>query len=169
MQKAITHGFIYWQDLLFKMKATFAAGCFWSVEEAFRTLKGVSSTVVGFMGGTVKNPTYEQVCSNTTGHAEVVQVEYDPKIVSYDELLELFWKNHDPTSLNRQGLDIGTQYRSALFFHSEKQQELAKISKEIWQHRLKKKIVTEILPASEFYTAEEYHQKYLQKKGISHC
>jgi peptide-methionine (S)-S-oxide reductase len=152
-------------------KATFAAGCFWGVEAAFRQVKGVVSTSVGYMGGTLKKPTYKDVCTDQTGHAEVVQVEYDPSQVSYDELLELFWKIHDPTTLNRQGPDIGTQYRSGVFFHNPEQEAAAQASKEQLQRSgaYKRPIVTEITAASEFYRAEEYHQQYLEKRGLGHC
>ncbi len=152
-------------------KATFGAGCFWGVEAAFRQVEGVLSTAVGYSGGTLANPTYEDVCSHDTGHAEVVQVEYDPTKVSYEELLEVFWKNHDPTQLNRQGPDVGSQYRSAILFHSTEQETLAKVSKERLEKRGKyrKPIVTEIMPASTFYRAEEYHQQYLEKRGVSSC
>ena len=136
--------------------ATFALGCFWGPEETFSKIKGVISTQVGYMGGTVKNPTYQQVCSGKTGHAEVVQIEFDPKKISYRELLDIFWKSHDPTQLNRQGPDLGRQYRSAIFFHNKEQQELAEKSKP-------KDAVTEIVPATTFYPAEEYQQKYLQE------
>lgn len=151
-------------------KATFGAGCFWGVEAAFRQVKGVVSTAVGYAGGSVKNPTYEDVCTDQTGHAEVVQVEYDPSVVSYDELLSVFWKIHDPTTLNRQGPDVGAQYRSAIFFHSPEQKAQAEASKEKLQKsgRYKRPIVTEITPASEFYRAEEYHQQYFEKRGLSH-
>ena len=152
-------------------KATFAAGCFWGVEAAFRQVKGVLSTTVGYTGGHVKNPTYEDVCSDGTGHAEAVEVEYDPSQVSYEALLQVFWENHDPTTSNRQGPDIGTQYRSAIFYHTPEQKAAAIASKEKLQAsgKLKRPIVTEIVPASEFYRAEEYHQKYLEKRGLSHC
>ena len=152
-------------------KATFGAGCFWGVEEAFRKLKGVSDTAVGYAGGTKDNPTYEDVCTDETGHAEVVEVTYDPAKVSYDQLLNTFWESHDPTTLNRQGPDIGTQYRSAIFFHSPEQERLARASKEKMQAsgKFRRQIVTEITPASTFYRAEEYHQKYLAKRGLSHC
>lgn len=151
--------------------ATFAAGCFWGVEDAFRNVKGVKSTVVGYTGGSLKNPTYEDVCSGRTGHAEAVQVMFDPKEVSYEELLNVFWSVHDPTTLNRQGPDIGTQYRSVIFFHSREQELLAKKSKERLEksEKFKNKIVTEIKPATVFYKAEEYHQKYLQKRGVKVC
>jgi peptide-methionine (S)-S-oxide reductase len=150
-------------------KATFGAGCFWGVEAAFRRLKGVTSTAVGYSGGHLPNATYKDVCSGKTGHAEVVQVDYDPSQVSYDDLLNVFWEEHDPTTLNRQGPDVGAQYRSAIFFHSPEQEAAAKASKERAQSRCKNKIVTEITPASEFYRAEEYHQQYLEKRGIAHC
>ncbi|MFQ5903479.1 MAG: peptide-methionine (S)-S-oxide reductase MsrA [Candidatus Binatia bacterium] len=148
-------------------KATFGAGCFWGIEAAFRKVQGVVSTTVGYSGGTLKNPTYKDVCTDQTGHAEVVQVEYDPSKVSYDELLDLFWQLHDPTTLNRQGPDIGSQYRSAIFFHNPEQKSAAEASKEKLQKsgRYKKPVVTEITPASEFYRAEEYHQRYFEKHG----
>src|ERR1051325_8506448 len=141
-------------------KATFAAGCFWGVEAAFQKIKGVVSTSVGYTGGTLKDPTYEQVCGHRTGHAEAVEVVYDPSKVSYQDLLDAFWKIHDPTTLNRQGPDVGSQYRSAIFFHTPEQQTLAKASKEKIQNSQRRPIVTEITPVSEFYRAEEYHQKY---------
>lgn len=152
-------------------KATFGAGCFWGVEAAFRQISGVIATQVGYAGGTLKNPTYEDVCTDTTGHAEVVEVEYDPERVSYEKLLEVFWKNHDPTTLNRQGPDIGTQYRSAIFYHDEEQKAMATASKKKLEEcgAYKKPIVTEITPASTFYRAEEYHQQYLEKRGLAHC
>ncbi len=151
--------------------ATFGAGCFWSVEETFRQVKGVVDTEVGYMGGTVENPTYEQVCTNTTGHAEVVQVTYDPAVVTYEELLNVFWKSHDPTTMNRQGPDIGTQYRSVIFFSMREQEAAARASKEALEKsgKYKDPIVTEIVPAQPFYRAEEYHQKYLAKRGLSSC
>ena len=150
------------------MKATFGAGCFWCVEHVFRKINGVTGTSVGYMGGTTKNPTYEEVCTDTTGHAEVVQVDYDPSKISYDELLQVFWTNHDPTTLNRQGPDIGKQYRSAVFFHTPEQQQVAIKSKDEIEKsgKYNKKIVTEITPALEFYKAEEYHQQYYTKCGI---
>ncbi len=151
------------------MKAAFAAGCFWGVEETFRTIKGVLNTTVGFMGGRTENPTYEQVCSNTTGHAEVVLVEYDPNAVSYRELLAVFWKMHDPTTLNRQGPDVGTQYRSAVFYFSEEQKDEAEAQMEKAQKDHTRKIVTEIVPAPAFFPAEDYHQRYYQKRGIKGC
>ena len=152
-------------------KATFGAGCFWGVESAFRQLKGVQSTAVGYMGGTLADPTYEDVCTDRTGHAEVVQVEFDPGQVRYDDLLKLFWENHDPTTLNRQGPDVGTQYRSAIFYHTPQQESAAKASKEALMRsgQYKRPIVTEIVPASEFWRAEEYHQQYLEKRGLTHC
>ena len=151
------------------MKATFAAGCFWHVEDLFRKTDGVVSTKVGYTGGKLVNPTYEEVCTDMTGHAEAVQIEYDPNIISYNELLDMFWKNHDPTSLNRQGPDVGKQYRSAIFFHDDEQKKIAEKSKqEIAESgRFEKPIVTEVVPAPEFYKAEDYHQKYFQKHGLS--
>ena len=151
--------------------ATFGAGCFWGVEEAFRQLEGVTGTAVGYMGGQTLNPTYKDVCTDRTGHAEVVQVEYDPERVSYDRLLDLFWENHDPTTLNRQGPDVGTQYRSAIFFHTPEQQAAAQASKARLEQsgRFRRPIVTEITSAGTFYRAEEYHQQYLAKRGMSSC
>ncbi|MEM3006876.1 MAG: peptide-methionine (S)-S-oxide reductase MsrA [Candidatus Nitrosotenuis sp.] len=151
------------------MKATFGAGCFWCVEDVFRRTKGVINTTVGYSGGWMKNPTYEDVCTDTTGHAEVVQVEYDPKLISYEELLDVFWGSHDPTQLNRQGPDIGVQYRSVIFCHDEQQEKIAKESKERLEKsgRFKKPIVTQIQHAKEFFKAEEYHQQYYAKCGIS--
>lgn len=152
-------------------KATFGAGCFWGVEAAFRQVKGVTDTAVGYAGGTLKDPTYKDVCSDRTGHAEVVQVEYDPAQTSYDELLNVFWENHDPTQLNRQGPDVGDQYRSVIFFHTPEQEAAAHASKERLRSsgRYRRPIVTEILPAPEFYRAEEYHQQYLEKRGLAQC
>ncbi|HEX9759698.1 MAG TPA: peptide-methionine (S)-S-oxide reductase MsrA [Candidatus Acidoferrales bacterium] len=152
-------------------KATFGAGCFWGVEAAFRQVKGVKATAVGYAGGSVNNPTYEQVCTDRTGHAEVVQVDFDPAEVSYDDLLEVFWGNHDPTQLNRQGPDVGAQYRSVIFFHSPEQETAARASKEklASSGRYRQPIVTGIDPAPEFWRAEEYHQQYLEKRGLSHC
>lgn len=148
-------------------KATFAAGCFWGVEAAFRRVEGVSSTAVGYSGGWLKNPTYRDVCTDKTGHAEVVQILFDPAKVSYRQLLDVFWRIHDPTTLNRQGPDVGTQYRSAIFYHTPQQKAAAVASKrrleKSGKHR--RPIVTEIVPASEFYRAEEYHQRYLEKRG----
>lgn len=148
-------------------KATFGVGCFWGVEAAFQKIKGIISTTVGYMGGNLKNPTYEDVCTDKTGHAEVVQITYDPSIVSYEILLEIFWNIHDPTQLNRQGPDRGTQYRSVIFYHTEQQKKLAEESKE--KLKYKKPIVTEITKAKEFYPAEKYHQKYLEKQGLRAC
>jgi len=150
-------------------KALFGAGCFWGVEAAFRRVKGVQATAVGYSGGHLSNATYEDVCSGKTGHAEVVEIEYDPAQVSYDDLLNVFWENHNPTTLNRQGPDVGAQYRSAIFFLSPEQEAAAKASKERVQSRFKNKIVTEITPASEFYRAEDYHQQYLEKRGLAQC
>ena len=152
-------------------KATFGAGCFWGVEAAFRCLQGVVSTAVGYSGGTLENPTYQDVCSDRTGHAEVVEVVYDPSVVSYDALLEVFWGNHDPTTLNRQGPDVGTQYRSVIFYHNEAQKAAAEISMQNLRNsgQYKKAIVTEIKPAAKFYRAEEYHQRYLEKRGHAGC
>ncbi len=151
--------------------ATFGAGCFWGVEAAFRRVPGVVSTQVGFMGGTLSNPTYKDVCTNRTGHAEVVEVTYDPARVSYDELLKIFWENHDPTQLNRQGPDTGTQYRSVIFFHSPEQEAAARASKEKLERSgaHQRPIVTAIQPAAEFWRAEEYHQQYLEKRGLATC
>jgi peptide-methionine (S)-S-oxide reductase len=146
-------------------KATFGAGCFWGVETAFRKVDGVTDTAVGYLGGTMEDPSYDDVCSGQTGHAEVVEVAYDPERVSYAELLEIFWAKHDPTQLNRQGWDVGDQYRSAIFFHAPEQQEVAVRSKALEQTRYDGLVVTEITPASEFYRAEEYHQCYLEKHG----
>ncbi len=145
--------------------ATFGAGCFWHVEAAFSEVKGVLSTAVGYMGGDMKNPSYEDVCSDETGHAEVVQVEYDPKKVSYSSVLDIFWKIHDPTTLNRQGPDEGTQYRSVIFYHDEQQKKEAEKSKLVMQKKLGEKVVTSIVKAGMFYKAEEYHQKYFRKHG----
>jgi peptide-methionine (S)-S-oxide reductase len=152
-------------------KATFGAGCFWGVEVAFRQIPGVVDAVVGYSGGTLENPTYRDVCTDRTGHAEVVQVTYDPAKVSYDQLLDVFWKMHDPTQVNRQGPDTGTQYRSAIFFHTPEQEGAAKASKEKLQKsgRFSRPIATEITPAGKFYPAEDYHQRYLEKRGIASC
>ncbi len=149
------------------MKATFAAGCFWHVEDIFRKVKGVSSATSGYTGGTMPNPSYQDVCTDRTGHAEAVQVEYDPEQVSYDDLLKVFWENHNPTTLNQQGPDVGTQYRSAVFYHDAKQEKAAKESmKKLQDSMSEKKVVTEITPAKEFFKAEEYHQRYLEKQGL---
>jgi peptide-methionine (S)-S-oxide reductase len=150
-------------------KATFAAGCFWGVEEEFRNIKGVLSTTVGYTGGTVANPSYHDVCTGATGHAESVEVAFDPAQVSYEQLLDVFWNAHDPTTMNRQGPDIGSQYRSAIFFHTPEQQRAALQSKEALQQRLSRPIVTQIVAASPFYRAEEYHQQYLAKRGAASC
>lgn len=153
-------------------KATFAAGCFWGVEESFRRVPGVTSMAVGYSGGTFPNPTYRDVCSGNTGHAEAVEIEFDPAVVSYRQLLEIFWNSHDPTTLNRQGPDVGTQYRSAIFYHSPAQQTAAIESKAEVERssRFGRPIVTEITPAPSFYRAEEYHQQYLEKRrlGLRH-
>jgi peptide-methionine (S)-S-oxide reductase len=152
-------------------KATFAAGCFWGVEDAFRQVKGVKSTTVGYTGGTTKNPSYKDVCTGRTGHAEAVEVEFDPAQVSYLELLATFWKSHDPTTVNRQGPAVGTQYRSAIYFHDAEQEAAAHDSKAVLEKTgvFKRPIVTEITPASEFYRAEDYHQQYFEKQGIKAC
>lgn len=152
-------------------KAMFGAGCFWGVEEEFRQIKGVMKAEVGYSGGNFKNPGYHDVCSGETGHAEVIRIEFDPQQVSYEELLNKFWQIHDPTTLNRQGPDIGTQYRSVIFYHSENQRTLAeKLKQEISASgRFSRPVVTEIAPAGEFYRAEEYHQQYLAKRGLSSC
>jgi peptide-methionine (S)-S-oxide reductase len=152
-------------------KASFAAGCFWGVEAAFRQVEGVLETAVGYSGGRTESPTYESVCAGRTGHAETVEVEYDPAKVSYEQLLDVFWENHDPTTLNRQGPDVGEQYRSAIFFRTPAQQAAAISSKENREKsgRYKRPIVTEITPSSTFYRAEEYHQRYLEKHGLAHC
>jgi peptide-methionine (S)-S-oxide reductase len=153
------------------MKATFAAGCFWGVEATFRALPGVKSTSVGYTGGKTANPTYEDVCTDRTGHAEAVEVEYDPAEISYDKLLNVFWENHDPTQVNRQGPDWGSQYRTAIFFHSPEQEAEAKASKEKLEKsgRYQKPIATQIVPAVTFYAAEDYHQQYLEKRGLASC
>jgi peptide-methionine (S)-S-oxide reductase len=151
--------------------ATFAAGCFWGVEEAFRQIAGVERTTVGYTGGHYDNPTYKIVCGGRTGHAEAVQVEYDPERASYEDLLGVFWESHDPTTRNRQGWDIGDQYRSAIFYHTPEQEAAARKSKEELDRsgRYRKPIVTEINPASTFWPAEEYHQQYLAKRGMGAC
>ena len=152
-------------------KATFAAGCFWGVEATFRQLPGVSSTRVGYTGGSTSNPTYKDVCTDRTGHAEAVEVEYDPATLSYEKLLEIFSENHDPTQLNRQGPDYGSQYRSGIFYHTPEQQAEAKASKEKLEqaHRYSRPIVTQIVPATTFFEAEDYHQQYLEKRGLASC
>lgn len=152
-------------------KATFGAGCFWGVEAAFRETEGVLATAVGYEGGHTQDPTYQDVCTDLTGHAEVVEVEYDPQKVTYEQLLQVFWENHDPTQLNRQGPDVGTQYRSAVFYHSPAQEAAAQSSKSALESsgKLRRPVVTEIIPAQTFYRAEEYHQQYLEKRGLRHC
>jgi peptide-methionine (S)-S-oxide reductase len=150
-------------------KATLGAGCFWGVEATFRRLAGVKETQVGYMGGKLKNPTYKDVCTDSTGHAEVLEVTFDPEVISYRDILEVFWDNHNPTTLNRQGPDVGTQYRSAIFYHSPEQEGEAKASRDAAQARFPRPIVTEIAPATEFWRAEEYHQQYLEKRGLSQC
>ncbi len=152
-------------------KATFAAGCFWGVEAAFRQVPGVIATTVGFMGGTLPNPSYRDVCTDRTGHAEVVQLDFDPNKVSYEALLDTFWKIHDPTQLNRQGPDVGTQYRSVIFYHSPAQEAAARASKKRLEQSgaYSRPIVTQIAPAAEFWRAEDYHQQYLEKRGLASC
>jgi peptide-methionine (S)-S-oxide reductase len=152
-------------------KATFGAGCFWGVEVAFRQVPGVVGTAVGYEGGSLADPTYKEVCTDRTGHAEVVDIDYDPAVVSYERLLEVFWDNHDPTTRNRQGPDIGTQYRSVIFYHTPEQEAAARASKEALDRsgRFRRPIVTEIVPATTFYRAEEYHQQYLEKRGLASC
>ena len=151
--------------------ATFGAGCFWGVEAAYRQIPGVLSTRVGYLGGTLENPTYRDVCDGRTGHAEVVEVKYDPSQLTYDDLLTVFWENHDPTTPNRQGPDVGEQYRSAIFYHDAEQKAAAEASKEErdGSGRYRRPIVTEITPASTFYEAEDYHQQYLEKRGLASC
>jgi len=144
--------------------ATFAAGCFWGVQAAFDKIPGVVETTVGYMGGKTKNPTYKQVCTDTTGHAEAIQIRYDPGIISYEKLLTTFWDNHDPTQINRQGVDVGSQYRSVIFYQNDEQRRIAEESKTNQQSEFDKKIATEIVQAVEFYPAEDYHQKYLEKQ-----
>lgn len=152
-------------------KATFAAGCFWGVEDAFRQVKGVTSTTVGYTGGHTQNPTYKEVCTNRTGHAEAVEIEFNPAEVSYRELLAVFFQSHDSTTLNRQGPDVGTQYRSAIFFHDAEQEAAAREAMAALEKAavFKRPIVTEIKSASGFYRAEEYHQQYFEKQGIRSC
>lgn len=149
--------------------ATFAAGCFWGVEADFRDIPGVLDAEVGYTGGATQNPSYRQVCTDTTGHAEAVQVTFDPEKVSYDTLLDAFWSLHDPTQVNRQGPDVGTQYRSAVFYNDETQRVAAEASKARAQAKLTRPIATEIVPAQPFYRAEDYHQRYLEKQGLRHC
>jgi len=150
-------------------KATFAAGCFWQVEEEFRNTPGVVGTAVGYTGGHLSHPSYRDVCTDRTGHAEAVLVEFDPAQVSYERLLDVFWAAHDPTQLNRQGPDVGTQYRTAIFYHSPEQEAAARASKAAVQSRHSRPVVTEIDPASQFWMAEDYHQQYLEKRGMATC
>jgi peptide-methionine (S)-S-oxide reductase len=159
------------EEFYFMAIATLAAGCFWGVEDAFRQVEGVTATTVGYTGGTTENPSYKEVCTGRTGHAEAVEVQFDPAKVSYMQLLGVFWKSHDPTTMNRQGPDVGTQYRSVIFYHDAEQQEQARASKAELEneHVFKRPIVTEIKPAGEFYRAEDYHQQYFEKQGIRSC
>ena len=152
-------------------KAMFGAGCFWGVEETFRKIPGVQDAAVGYSGGNLDNPTYEDVCTDRTGHAEVVEVDYDPAAVSYEKLLDVFWSGHNPTQLNRQGPDVGTQYRSAIFFYTPEQEAAARASKAALEKsgRFARPIVTEISPAQKFWRAEDYHQRYLEKRGLGSC
>lgn len=152
-------------------RATFGAGCFWGVEITFANVDGVTATAVGYSGGAAKDPTYSDVCTGTTGHAEVVELEFDPSVVTYDRLLDIFWENHDPTTANRQGPDVGSQYRSAIFFHTPKQETAALASKAALEAsgRHRQPVVTEIELASTFYRAEDYHQRYLEKRGLATC
>ncbi len=152
-------------------KATFGAGCFWGVEEEFRKVPGVRDTAVGYSGGSLEKPTYKDVCSDRTGHAEVVEVDYDPAVVPYETLLDVFWNGHDPTQKNRQGPDVGTQYRSVIFFHTPEQETAARASKERLEKsgHFSRPVVTEITPAQTFWRAEEYHQRYLEKRGLGSC
>lgn len=150
-------------------KATFAAGCFWQVEADFRNIPGVTRTAAGYTGGATESPTYEQVCSDRTGHAEAVLVEFDPARVTYEELVEAFWKMHDPTQVNRQGPDYGSQYRTEIFFHDSEQEKIAIASKERTEERIGRSVATKITPASEFWEAEDYHQQYLEKRGMASC
>jgi peptide-methionine (S)-S-oxide reductase len=152
-------------------KAMFGAGCFWGVEATFRSVPGVKDVAVGYAGGKTQNPTYEEVCTDETGHAEVVEVEFDPEQVNYEKLLEVFWSNHDPTTLNRQGPDVGTQYRSVIFTTTPEQRAAAEKSKEQMERsgRFRRPIVTQIEDAPPFFRAEEYHQRYLEKRGLTHC
>jgi peptide-methionine (S)-S-oxide reductase len=149
--------------------ATFAAGCFWGVEAAFRALPGVTKTTVGYAGGSVESPTYKQVCRGRTGHAEAVEVEFDPGVVAYDDLLATFWSSHNPTTRDRQGWDLGSQYRSAIFVHDDAQRTAALVSRDAHQRELTREIVTEIVPAQRFWPAEDYHQQYLEKRGQASC
>jgi peptide-methionine (S)-S-oxide reductase len=151
--------------------ATFAAGCFWQVEADFRQIKGVKATRAGYTGGTTEHPSYEQVCSGRTGHAEAVEVTYDPSRVSYEDLIEVYWASHDPTQINRQGPDVGEQYRSAIFVHDDEQKQAALTAKDVLDRsgKLRAPVATQIVPATEFYPAEDYHQQYLEKRGLSTC
>ncbi len=151
------------------MKATFAAGCFWQVEADFRKVEGVTRTTAGYTGGHLDDPTYHDVCTDRTGHAEAVEVEFDPEKVSYEQLLDIFWSSHDPTQLNRQGPDVGTQYRSAIFVHDAEQETAARTSRERAQAGHPRPVVTEIVPAAAFWPAEDYHQRYLEKRGLASC
>jgi peptide-methionine (S)-S-oxide reductase len=150
-------------------EATFGAGCFWQVEAEYRKLDGVTGTAAGYAGGSLAKPSYQDVCTDRTGHAEVVRVEYDPARISYDQLLDTFWSIHDPTQMNRQGPDVGTQYRTVIFTHDEEQAEAARSSRDQAQKRFRRPIVTEITPAGEFWEAEDYHQRYLEKRGLASC
>jgi len=152
-------------------KATFGAGCFWGVEATFRSIPGVVSTLVGYCGGKTDNPTYQDVCTDTTGHAEVVEITFDPAQLPYEQLLETFWKLHDPTTPNRQGPDVGSQYRSVIFFHSPAQEAAAHAARERLDKsgKLRNPVVTQIVPAAPFYKAEDYHQRYLEKRGLASC
>jgi peptide-methionine (S)-S-oxide reductase len=156
-------------DSVLLERATFAAGCFWGVEATFRRLAGVKSTQVGYIGGALENPTYHDVCTDSTGHAEAVEITYDPQVISYHDLLEVFWNNHNPTTLNRQGPDVGTQYRSAIFFHTPAQEAEARRSRDQAQVHFPRPIVTEIKPSQTFWPAEDYHQQYLEKRGLANC
>jgi peptide-methionine (S)-S-oxide reductase len=153
------------------MKATFAAGCFWGVEELFSSIKGVTSTMAGYTGGNFPDPSYQDVCTGRTGHAEAIQLEFDPNVISYEDLLDIFWANHNPTTPNQQGPDVGSQYRSAVFFHDSDQENKARKAKQDLEEsgKFSRKIVTEIVKATTFFKAEEYHQKYLQKDGLRAC
>ena len=151
------------------MKATFAAGCFWQVEADFRNVEGVTATRAGYTGGSLEGPSYQDVCTDRTGHAEAVEVEFDPATVTYEQLLDVFWSSHDPTQLNRQGPDVGTQYRSAIFVHDGEQEAAARASKERLQASTDRPVVTEIVPAATFWPAEDYHQRYLEKRGMASC
>ena len=155
--------------MFIELKATFGAGCFWHVEDLLSKTKGVTSTAVGYIGGQLPNPTYEEVCTDQTGHAEAVEVEFNPDEISYQELLDVFWKNHNPTTFNRQGVDIGTQYRSVVFYYNQQQQNQAEQLKIAQQENFDNEIVTQIIPSEKFYRAEEYHQNYLKKNKLGSC